>query len=488
MDRALINPSSERFCLAGLFQYGPPALASVMGILDATSFGFAVNAAIFRCVEHAFSSDFGAAVPDKLDVPTLLQAAAALGLSDHFSTANAQRHLRGLTSTPVEPGSVRRLAIKVRKLALARRLLAVFDASREKVEAITGEEPVDRLLSIAQDGPLGFVKEASTHGEKSSLAAEGVDAIVEKILSKPGAMCGVPTGFRAYDASIGGGLVAGIHVIAARSKAGKSFLADNAAFHIAQAGYKVLLVETEQRKEQRATRWLSYLTGIPELHIRMGQDERGNPLSAEQCTALRAAPARLRELPFYFESVVGKRLEEAIVLIRRWLHQDVGIGLGGMANPCAVVFDYLKLLDGASLSSVQETQALGFMMIALHNLLVEYGVGCLMFAQGNREAIGAISTAAVAASDRILWNSSSLSLFRQKKGSQLAKEADQRNTHELYVLACRFGPGLGEDNYINMRSDYAHARLTEGPTRDEAYRQAHHGVPPGNLEGEDDDE
>ena len=125
------------------------------------------------------------------------------------------------------------------------------------------------------------------------------------------------------------------------------------------------------------------------------------------------------------------------------------------------------MTSGSITNNIQEYQALGFQITALHNLAVKYEFPCLSFVQLNRDGITKESTDAVSGSDRLIWLCTSFSIFKTKSAEELAEDGPNAGNRKLVPIVSRHGPGMDDGNYINMRMVGDHAQLLELRTRDE---------------------
>ena len=137
-----------------------------------------------------------------------------------------------------------------------------------------------------------------------------------------------------------------------------------------------------------------------------------------------------------------------------------------------VIYDYLKLMSSDSITNnIQEYQALGFQITALHNLCVKYDFPCLSFVQLNRDGITKESTASVSGSDRLIWLCTSFSIFKAKSPEELAEDGPQAGNRKLVPIVARHGAGLHDGDYINMNMLGENAKLKELKTRNEMKNQ-----------------
>jgi replicative DNA helicase len=247
-----------------------------------------------------------------------------------------------------------------------------------------------------------------------------------------------------------------------------SFLVDNVALHIAgKLNIPVYSIDTEMSWEEHVHRVAACMSGATIEDIETGRFAKSD---VSRNMVIEAA-ARLKDMPIHYESVIGKPFEEVLAGMRRWINKTVGIQINGKAKPCAIIYDYLKMMSADFLSDkLQEYQALGFITTALKNFVGRYSTRCLTFAQANREGISGEDTDIVGDSDRIARYATSIILYKKKTTEERAEAqpyGGSKYTHKLVPLVCRSGEGLDKENYINVLADYAHGRVIEGPTQQE---------------------
>ena len=224
------------------------------------------------------------------------------------------------------------------------------------------------------------------------------------------------------------------------------------------------MLDTEMSKEDHLNRIISNLSGVPINEVATGRFTDDD----EKSIKVKQAIDHIKDIPYTYVTVAGAPFEQILNTIKRWIMQEVGQDENGKTNQCVVVYDYLKLMTSGSITNnIQEYQALGFQITALHNLAVKYEFPCLSFVQLNRDGITKESTDAVSGSDRLIWLCTSFSIFKTKSAEELAEDGPNAGNRKLVPIVSRHGPGMDDGNYINMRMVGDHAQLLELRTRDE---------------------
>lgn len=463
----LSDVAAERAVLSGLCAYGSQAYYDVIDLIGPHTFSLDSNQIIWSCLDYILRDNSDA----KIDYPSIIAAAAAIGVSHVLDKPEEKQHLRAVMNFPVEQENVRWLAGRIKKLEVARELEAKLTDIKAKVGEVTGDESIDDILRIAEQPISDFAASLSGAGEQTRLMGDGAEEYITHLMDNPRQIVGISTGLKRYDRAIGGGLrPGGFDLIAAKYKSGKTSIADHVATYVAENGIPVFNVDTEMSWEEHLHRIAAKLSGFPINDIELGA--HGNDALSREL--LITAMRRLKSMPYTYRSVIGENFEETMSHIRRWLLKTVGLNENGKANPCVVIYDYLKLMSAEDMKgNVTEWQKLGFIATTLKNFAGRYGVPVLAFGQLNREGD-------IAASDRLKWFCTSYSVYRWKDEKEFAEQPKgHRYTHELSTELSRYGPGMRYGEYINIKADYSIARIEEGPTKSEVEHEETTRLPQG---------
>ena len=393
----LSDPSAERAVLAGICNYGENAYLDIADIVQDSSFTIDSNAVLFKCLKRICESDHR----PKIDIASIYSAAQELSLDHILSKKEEAQHLKAVIDFPVSLENVRKFAAKVRKLEIARLLRAQLESAQDKILDVTGSEPIAQILGIAEDTVFNFTSLLNDSDSGPICIGSNIEAYISALETNKVDQVGIPTGFPAYDQSIGGGLRKGtVNVIAARPKTGKTLLADNMGFYIAnKLGIPVLNMDTEMSTEDHINRILAMMTETEINQIETGRFA-DNP---DKKLKITDASQQLKSTKLFYKSIAGKPFEEQLAIMRRWICKDVGLNDDGTAKPCVIFYDYLKLMDSQGMNQdLKEYQVLGFMMTSLHNFAVKYKVPIMAFVQLNRDGITKESTDTASGSDRII--------------------------------------------------------------------------------------
>lgn len=457
----LCDPSAERAVLSGLMTYGESVFLDIVDIVQENTFTIDSNQFIFKCCKAVLENNSNT---PSIDIASIYSVAQELNLAHILNQKEEVQHLKAIKDFPVIKDNVRKFAVKIRKLEIARSLHKQLEDTQDKLLDISGSESITNILGIAEDAVFNFSTSLGTDGENvPSMMSSGLDEYLTYLQTNKIDQVGISTGFPVYDQAIGGGLRRGtINVIGARPKVGKTLLSDNMGLHIARQNIPVLNMDTEMNKEDHVHRLLAMLTEVEINKIETGKFAE----SAVHHAKITEAANILKNAPLYHKSIAGKSFDEQLAIMRRWLVQEVGLNDDGSAKDCVIVYDYLKLMDTSGLTQdLKEYQVLGFMMTALHNFAVKYKVPILAFIQLNRDGITKESTDSASGSDRIIWLCSNFSIFKRKSDEEIAEDGGQSGNRKLIPIISRHGGGLDDNDYINCHMKGWCAKIVEGQTK-----------------------
>lgn len=458
------DPAAERAVLSSYFQHGKDAYIESSDILNEDCFFIDSNKVVYKCLRHYYQDE-----NEKIDIPTFLSIANSLGYKEFFESKDEKKYLNSLTILPVELKNTRKLSAKLVKLKIANSLKKEIDLASNELNSVTGDETLSNILGIAEQRIFDFTLNLSNSEDSApKFIGDGIDEYIEHLENNPITQIGIPSGFPIYDQCIGGGFRPGtVNIIGARMKTGKSFFGDAVALNISEKlNIPVLVLDTEMSNKDHWHRMLASISGV-----KINDIETGKYISLpDGKNKINNAKEKLKSIPYYYKSIAGQPFEETSGIMRRWIMQKVGLNESGQANPCLIVFDYIKLMSDDSISkNMAEYQALGFLMTSLHNFCVKYGVPCLAFTQLNRDGINREDTDVASGSDRILWLCSNFSIYKRKSEEELAEEIPAANGKrynlKLIPIISRHGNGLSQGDYINICGEYEIGRISEGPTR-----------------------
>ncbi|WP_315767779.1 MULTISPECIES: replicative DNA helicase [unclassified Bradyrhizobium] len=216
-----------------------------------------------------------------------------------------------------------------------------YDAPVDFTPRTQIEDAERRLYELAESGRYdgGF--------QKFSQALTVAIDMAAKAFQRDGKLSGISTGLRDLDAKMGGLQHSDLIILAGRPGMGKTSLATNIAYNVAQAyrgelqpdgsmkavnGGVVGFFSCEMSGEQLATRIVAERSGIPSSLIRRGG------ITEADFEKLRECSIELQSLPFYVDETGGISISQVMARARR-LKRQKGLDL--------LVIDYIQLLSGS---------------------------------------------------------------------------------------------------------------------------------------------
>ena len=217
-----------------------------------------------------------------------------------------------------------------------------YDAPVETSPRDQIESAERRLYELAEtgryDGGFQTFSNALTHAIDMAAAA----------FKRDGKLSGIATGLADLDRMMGGLQQSDLVILAGRPGMGKTALATNIAFNIAQAyrgekqpdgslktvnGGIVGFFSLEMSAEQLATRIIAEQSGVPSYKIRRGD------IREDDFYKITEAARAMQTIPFYIDQTGGISIAQLAARARR-LKRQRGLDL--------LVVDYIQLLSGAA--------------------------------------------------------------------------------------------------------------------------------------------
>jgi|TARA_B100000085_G_scaffold281397_1_gene307887 replicative DNA helicase len=464
MKNNLQDLASERAVLASLCQFGLDSYLE-MDFVEESHFTDEMNQLIFSCIYKVVSENL------KVELSSILSAANTLGMEEVINTKEEISFVRSLFNFPVHKDNAQAHAAKLAKLKLARDFKKTISLCSKDLDNITGEEDIMDLISKVESPILDATADVyQSSGNKTELIGDEIDEYLEYLSENVSDFVGIPTGFDRYDQAIGGGLRRKcVDLIAARPKVGKSMFGDAVAVNIAKKNIPVLVLDTEMSKKDHWNRMLACLSGVETKRISTGKFTE-NEIEKEKVTK---AAEELKTIPYHYINISGQPFENILGIMRKWIYQHVGFDENGETNDCAIIYDYLKLMDSSAISSnVAEFQVLGFQITKLHNFMVKYDVPCLAFVQLNRDGITKETTDVISGSDRLVWLCTSFSIFKRKSDEEMAEDNIRNGDRKIVTVETRHGEGMQDGNYVSVKMFGSIGKIEEGLSRDEIHNNA----------------
>lgn len=277
---------------------------------------------------------------------------------------------------------------------------AIYDLATRRALITVGED----MVNIAYDAPVDMSPQEQIEDAERrlfELAETGrydggfesfTDAIKTAVdmanaaFMRDGGLSGIATGFRDLDRRMGGLQPSDLIILAGRPGMGKSSLATNIAFHIANSyepaqqadgsfkaanGGVVGLFSLEMSSEQLATRIISEQTEIPSSKIRRGEITEADFEKLVGCAQM------MQKLPLYIDQTGGISIAQLAARARR-LKRQRGLDV--------IIIDYVQLMTGASKrASENRVQEITEITTGLKALAKELNVPIVALSQLSRQ-------------------------------------------------------------------------------------------------------
>ncbi|MES0036830.1 replicative DNA helicase [Mesorhizobium sp. M0046] len=277
---------------------------------------------------------------------------------------------------------------------------AIYDLATRRALITVGED----MVNIAYDAPVDMspsdqiedaerrlfeLAETGRYDGGFESFADAVKTAVDMANAaymRDGHLSGVATGLRDLDRRMGGLQSSDLIIIAGRPGMGKTSLATNIAFNIAEAyvpaqqadgsfkaanGGVVGFFSLEMSSEQLATRIISEQTEIPSSKIRRGE------ISEMDFEKLVACSQTMQKIPLFIDQTGGISIAQLSARARR-LKRQRGLDV--------IVIDYIQLMQGSSAKSSQNrVQEITEITTGLKALAKELAVPIIALSQLSRQ-------------------------------------------------------------------------------------------------------
>ena len=272
------------------------------------------------------------------------------------------------------------LAIRRQLITLGEDMVNVaYDAPVETSPRDQIEEAERRLYELAETGRYdgGFQRFSDALTQAIDMAAAAY--------KREGKLSGIATGLTDLDRMLGGLQPSDLVILAARPAMGKTSLATNIAFNIADAyrgekqpdgsvktvnGGIVGFFSLEMSSEQLATRIIAEQAGVPSYKIRRGD------MREDDFYKITEAARKMQTIPFYIDQTGGLSIAQLAARARR-LKRQRGLDM--------LVVDYLQLLSGSTKKGENRVQELTEITTGMNALAKELNVPILALSQLSRQ-------------------------------------------------------------------------------------------------------
>ena len=282
-------------------------------------------------------------------------------------------YLAELTNVVPTASHAKSYADLIEQASVRRRLIK---AGTNIVEgAYDGGKEVGDLLGAAEK-QLFEVSDKTIKSDYAALSDLLVEAFdrMENLHKNRGALRGLKTGFVDLDKKTAGLQKGDLIIIGARPAMGKTTLAQNLAYNVADINKKgVLFFSMEMAKNEIVDRMFAPVAGVKSWDIRTGN------ISDEDFSKIGDAFGEMSEVPIYIDDTSSMTILELRNKARRAAH-DHDIGL--------VIVDYLQLIQGSDRYAGNRVQEVTEISRGLKTLARELEIPVVALAQLSRNVTG----------------------------------------------------------------------------------------------------
>ena len=303
----------------------------------------------------------------------LLTLTSELRAQKMLKEVGGSPYLAELTNVVPTASHIMSYADLVEQASVRRRLIKAGTSIVDG--AYDGGKNVQDLLGKAEKD-LFEVSDKTIKSDYTPMSELLVDAFerMENLHKNKGALRGLKTGYPDIDKKTAGFQKGDLIILGARPAMGKTTLAQNLAYNIADINKKgVLFFSLEMSKNQIIDRMISPISGVDSWKIRNGN------ISDEDFSKIGDALGVMSEVPIYIDDTGGMTTLEIRNKARRAMHDhDLGI----------VIIDYLSLIKGSDYYRGNRVQEVTEISRDLKMLAREMDIPVIALAQLNRQVTG----------------------------------------------------------------------------------------------------
>jgi replicative DNA helicase len=425
---ALYSLELEKHFLSAVIN-NPQAYFDLDGLIDEKCFYNPTHSVIFSVLRNLILAD------ERFDKVILAQKIKNLGITlpdnlDVFDYINALSFLK------VRPDAIKKTAQELIKCRI-RRQIYQSAADIQKYIKEDNDETIDQVIANVESI---FAKDISVFDVKDEIEYiyEDLENFIEEKGNNPVEDTGLLSGFYELDRMYGSFRNKNLYCFVSRSGEGKSTILHDLIYNICKGNDNVeaLYMDTEMDADETKIRAACARTGVGFWYLDNGTWRKNPTLLSQTRDGLKnAGKPRIAYI-----KVGNKNIDQICSLARRWKLSKVKPGARTI-----LCYDYIKLTGEKIGQQWAEYQAIGEKVDKLKKLAEFLDCPLLTAMQLNRSGdnfgkTGDLVTddsTAIALSDRLLWFSSFVGIFRRKTLDEIALDGKQFGTHKLIVVKSR---------------------------------------------------
>ena len=426
----------ENTLLSGVLKFGPEGYAECCDLVDEMSF-----TDLYRQIIY---SSFRILMEENIDfnLSQLLSQSSKLGLGkeDFDKVKSILNH---------ECDSLKTIRSFAQKIHCAKALTDTISMHQRCIDKLSKFEydSLNKIFSVSENEVFDLVNSYNKNIDTRSFG-EQAEELIEYFMENPSETVGLPLPWIKVNESIGGGMRAGVHLVGARAKVGKTSFAIMTSMFLGKNDIPVLILDTEMPIKSIIPRAVANLSEISIKDIETGSFSQIDHIKNSVINAIKV----LKESNITHQYVGGKGFDEILSIARRWLYSKVGMKEDGTANQCLIIYDYFKLMNAVELDKMNETQAMGFQIGKLVSFSQKYNVPCLSFVQLNRTGIDKEDTSIIFGSDKLLHECNSFSIIKHKTIEEMKSDGPLNGNRKFITLASRYGGEHTFGEYVSMEA------------------------------------
>lgn len=324
---------AEKAMLSCILQDGE-LMTDVIDDINLSDFGDHRNSEIYYAMTKLYDRRLG------IDALTVV---SELRNTSRIEDAGGVDYCMGLLDEAPVSSHVNEYASIVHDAGVRRQLVAF--GSKVSKDAMSSDDLPATLSNLEKE--LNSITDTGEKADFANLENEVSNQMTELdyIYKHKGELTGLPTGITGLDNILGGLQKSDLIILAARPAMGKSTLALNLAYNVANSQDKeVLFYSLEMSTAQLVNRLISSVSGVNSERMRTGD------LTQDEFNRIYSAAGDISELPIKFCDVADVSTRRILTLARREAHKrDISM----------IVIDYLQLIssnrrDGNRVQEISE--------------------------------------------------------------------------------------------------------------------------------------
>jgi len=185
----LANVGIERAIIASVCQYGKDALIEVEDLgVCAESFTQASNQALYSCLKNVLERHV------EIDQALLFISIKEAGYGSLFEGRRDIEYLGSLFTFPIVESNIRPFAVKLERLAIARKAIQQHRLAIEALKEVSGNESLDDIISMSENPVFDLILELNRSKDRGPhVLFEGIEEYINYLRENKQEQMGIPT-------------------------------------------------------------------------------------------------------------------------------------------------------------------------------------------------------------------------------------------------------------------------------------------------------